>query len=218
MATERPPGLKTVLRRVWATLALGWLAGCNGSPTPPSAPPAESRSASTGVVYQGKPDLEAFVASLKDKGIEPVTMKGIDLRTFRFSGMVDLLELTATLEQNPRPTGATGPTEIVLTSDGVVNEGSINLAILPPATTGKEGATIVVQIVPDGPGDISTTARDVSPLWYATPGARPRIQSGLDAGSKLPIPRKARGLKVIGYSGADQLEFRCRAVEARTGR
>jgi hypothetical protein len=224
MATARVPRLKTVLGRVSATLALGWLAGCTGSPTlapagttplPPTATPAESRSASSPVVYKGKPDLEAFVASLRGIGIEPVTTKGIDLRTFRFAEMVDLLELTLTLVEYQKPSGAKETTEIDLTSDGVINEGTINLALLPPAATGKEGAKIVIQIVPDGPGRVSTTARDVSPLWYATPDVRPRIQSGLDSGSKLPIRRNARGLKLIGYSCADQIEFRCRAVEPR---
>jgi hypothetical protein len=90
MATARLPRLKTVFGRASATLALIWLAGCTGSPAPapaattalpPPAAPTESRSARAPVVYKGKPDLEAFVASLRAIGIEPVTTKGIELRT-----------------------------------------------------------------------------------------------------------------------------------------
>ena len=175
----------------------------------------------SGVVFKEKGDLEAFAASLKKEGIDLATTKGVELKTFGFSSMSDILEVSVDVDESPRPAGERGPRKFVLSLDDRAAQGTINVAILSPSVTGKDGVKIILQIQTRSGNENRTKTMicDLPPLWFSTPNRRAMSQSGLDFGSKLKIKR-GKGLKIIGYvarRGSEPSEFlvdfRCTGVD-----
>ena len=205
------------------SLMATWFVGCGGQTTSPTglvAPgSSQPKPTTSAIVYKEKANPDTFLKGLKTRGIDVISTKGLDLWAFRFEGMVDRLEVWVDVNESPRPEGQSGKQKFLLSTDEVMAAGTINLAILSPAQTGKDGVRVVLQAVStDGKSDKTLISR-LSPLWYAWPNGRSRAQSGLDFGSKLPI-RRRKALKLIGYSASNgepphsaQLDFRCRAVE-----
>jgi hypothetical protein len=106
--------------------------------------------------------LGELAGSLKDLGIEVVT--------FRFTGIDTPLEVSVEIDEEPRPRGRDRPERFFLPPDGErVGNGTINLAILPPSVAGsREETRIILQSVSgDKPKRTTTTVNTgSSPLWY----------------------------------------------------
>lgn len=226
---RRPKGLSHLIGILSLSGSVAWITGCGRGTVPPASGAAgiaaridsDPAPPVSGVVFKEKADLEAFAASLKLEGVDLADTKGVDLRTFGFSGMSDILEVSVEVEKSPRPAGEQWPRKFVLSPDDPAERGTINVAILPPSATGKEGVKIILQIqsqTETGMGKNNRTKTlicDLPALWFATPNRRAMSQSGLDFGSKLKIKR-GRGLRMIGYMarrGSDsydfQVDFRC---------
>ncbi len=233
-------GLSHLIGILYVGGFLGWIAGCvpGSTPSPALAPapaPVQASGAAgigtsiasnptasvSGVVFKEKPDLDAFVASLKAEGLPLVTTKGVELRTFGFSAMSDILEVSGDVDESPRSPDEQWPRKFVLSPDDPATQGTINVAILPPSVTGKDGVKLILQIqtATEEKKVTKTLICDLPPLWFTSPNRRAMSQSGLDFGSKLKIKR-GKGVKVIGYEarrGTErsdfQVNFRCTALK-----
>ena len=224
-----PKGLSHLIGILTVSGCVIWITGCDRGTLPPGSSAAGGGTSITsapspsvsGVVFKEKANLETFAASLKLEGVGLATTKGVDLRTFGFSDMSDILEVSVDVDESPRSAGERWPRKFVLSLDDPAARGTINVAILPPSATGKDGVKIILQIQTDTEekNRAKTMICDLPPLWFRSPNRRAMSQSGLDFGSKLKIKR-GKGVKVIGYEarrGSDpsdfQVNFRCAGIE-----
>lgn len=217
-------------RVVWSTLALSLVAGCNWDTAP--APPAPNAGAAggysntplprltpAGIITREKADVESVLAGLTASGVEARAAKGVEVRVFHFAETIEPLELSVEIEESPAPEGRKGPLTIPLTGAGALKgEGTIRLVILPPESTGKDVAQIVLEAGPGTTGADSSwkVRRDVSRLWYDWPGRRVMPQSAVSAG---PLElRQGKSYQLVSYAARDGgssatcfVTLRCRA-------
>jgi hypothetical protein len=205
-------------------LLSGLLAGCSGQPSDatPAAPVApttssEPKGAEPPTILLEKADRKAVLAGLKDAITGSAEARGIDIRSFRFSGLTSPLEVLVQIERAQDPKGENGVETISLITDGPpIPTGIVRMILLPPAATGREGARVVLQVVPDGGGRAQTLSRDVSPLWFGWTKRRLMPQAFLEPGKPLRV-RGGKGLKLVSYGSEDLethvrifLDLRCR--------
>jgi hypothetical protein len=208
-------------------LLIAWLAaGCAGEKTPGAAP-ATAATASPSPAGAGpsapaitlrKMDRDAVLAGLKEEGVRVVEPKAVVARSFGYASLTDSLNLIAEVDQTPVAPGQVNPLEFGLPPDGLLTgDGTFDMVLLPPASTGRSGTQIVFQVVPAG-GRRRLVVHDVPPLWFQWPGVRPRVQSRLDGGPLNPKP--GRSYKLIAYSTGDPnslrgltLNLRCRSAK-----
>jgi hypothetical protein len=189
------------------------------APAPGPAAPADV----PGVAFAKEwPDADRVLAGLKDAGVVVVaSSKGVDVWSFRYSGPPVALSVWVEIDEVPKAGPNDASRRIDLPTGGAgAGSGVIHMVIVPPAATGREGARIVLQDVPEPTGRARTVSRDVSPLWFDW-GGRPMAQSG----GALKLHPAGRGLKLVALSARDRtssaycyVNLRCKAGLAPGGR
>src|SRR5262249_36627438 len=125
MTTTRPYVARSRPVAVPAVLLSGLLAGGSEPPsaTTPPAPVSLTTSpppkgADLPAIRMEKSGRKAVLAGFKDAMTGSAEARGIDIRSFRFSGLTEPLEVLVQIEQNPAPQGSNGPETISLTTEG----------------------------------------------------------------------------------------------------
>jgi hypothetical protein len=231
MTTTRPHPLWIRHGAGRALLLSALLAGCSGPPSaaPPTAPAALATPSGPGdagppTIQTEKADRKAVLAGLKDATTGSADARGIEIRAYRFSGLTEPLEVLVQIERSRDPKGHNGLETISLITEGPpIPQGIVRMILLPPEATGREGARVVLQVVPDGPGRAQVLSRDVSPLWFGWAKRRLMSQSSLVQGKPQTL-RRGKGPPLVGYSSRDPatgaeviLELRCRLVSRSGG-
>jgi hypothetical protein len=148
----------------------------------------------------------------------------VQVWSFRYSGPPVALSVWVEIDEVPKAGPNDATRRIDLPPGGVgAGAGVIHMVIVPPAATGREGARIVLQDVPEPTGRARTVSRDVSPLWFDW-GGRPMAQS-VPANGAVKLGPAGRGLKLAALSARDRtssaycnVNLRCKAGLARGGR
>jgi hypothetical protein len=164
-----------------------------------------------------KSDRDGVLSALKEHGIEVVRPEDIVVRTFRYTGLKEPLEWFVEVEQKPPAEGQESMLRLSLPPDRrEVGDGTLDLVLLPPMSTGREGMRVVLRSVPAGGDGGRLVAYDAPPLWFGWPERMARAQSRLDGGPLNPKP--ARTYKLISYSASQKdtskeafLTLRCKS-------
>jgi hypothetical protein len=169
-------------------------------------------------------DRKAVLAGLKDAMTGSADARGIEIRAYRVSGLTEPLEVLVQIDRVQDTKGDNGPETISLITEGPpIPQGIVRMILLPPEATGREGARVVLQVVPDGEGRTQTLVRDVSPLWFGWVKRRFVVQSFVESRNSLRL-RRGKGLKLVGFDAWDRatgarvaLDLRCRPVSQSGG-
>jgi hypothetical protein len=200
------------------------LAGCS-APQPPAtqtapgtlAAPSDPKGAEPPAIRKEASDRKAVLAGLKDSVTGSTEARGIDIRSYRFSGLTEPLEVLVQIEQPPDRAGENGREAFSLVTEGPpIPQGVVRMILLPPEATGREGVRVILQVVPDGQGRTQTLSRDVSSLWFGWAKRRFVAQEFAESGNTLKL-RRGKGLKLVSYFAQDlatdariSLDLRCR--------
>jgi hypothetical protein len=211
-------------------LLSGLLAGCSGPPSSatPAVPVAlatssDPKGAEGPTIQTETSDRKAVLAGLPGSTTVSASARGIDIRSFRFSGLTEPLEVLVQIDRAQDPHGDNGVETISLITEGPpIPRGIVRMILLPPEATGRQGARVILQVVPDGEGRVQILSRDISPLWFGWAKRRVMPQAFLERDHPLRL-RGGKGLKLVGYSAQDSatgarifLDLRCRPA-ARSG-
>jgi hypothetical protein len=183
----------------------------------PSSPQGDSAPATPAIVAV-KSDRDSVLAALKEQGIEVVSPDDIVVRGFRYAGLKDCLEWFVDIEHTPGIKGLERPLRISLPSDNrPAGDGTLDLVLLPPRSTGREGLLVVLRCVSARGGGCRIVAGDAPPIWSGGPNRRVGSQSRLDGGPLMP--RTGKTYKLVTYAAREDptgyatLTLRCKAVK-----
>jgi hypothetical protein len=228
MSTVRTRGPAVSQLCMSAFVAASWAAGCSGPSAPSNPPPAAATAPGPdvpGVTFAAeRPDLDRVLAGLKDTGLAVASSKDVQVWSFRYSGPPVALSVWVEIDEVPKAGPDDAPRRIDLPPSGAgAGSGVIQMVIVPPAATGREGARIILQDVPEATGRARTVSRDVSPLWFDW-GGRPMAQS-VPAKGAFKLGPAGRGLKIVALSARDRtssaycnVNLRCKAGLTPGGR
>ena len=127
--------------------------GPTANPTATASPSSDQGGSVPGApaIVAAKSDRDGVLSALKEHGIEVVRPEDIVVRTFRYTGLKEPLEWFVEVEQKPPAEGQESMLRLSLPPDRrEVGDGTLDLVLLPPMSTGREGMRVVLRSVPAG--------------------------------------------------------------------